>query len=271
MIPLYDSIPSRTTPLVNYAMIGVCSLVFFAQLADESEGTAPLVERLGMIPARVLNPEEPIQRLERIAVVNRFGQIVEVVNRPRQLASPPFNPWWTLLTCTFLHGGWMHFLSNMWFLFIFGDNVEDRLGHVGYLLFYLFSGVAASAAHLASDPSSQIPTIGASGAIASVMGAYLLLYPRATVVSLIPIVFILQVVVLPAPVFLGVWFVLQFFQGLGAVGSLQTSGVAWWAHIGGFVFGFLIAAGLCTVGETRPPVQARRPRSQQMTAYRYRR
>jgi membrane associated rhomboid family serine protease len=271
MIPLYDSIPSRTFPLVNYAMIGICTLVFLAQLGNQADGRATLVERLGMIPARVVDPDEPITRLERVALMDRFGRVVQVVDRPRQLQAPPFNPWWTLLTCIFLHGGWMHFLGNMWFLFIFGDNVEDRLGHVGYLLFYLISGVAASAVHLLSDPASQIPTIGASGAIASVMGAYLLLYPRATVVSLIPIVFIFQILVLPAPVFLGIWFFLQFFQGIGAIGSLQTAGVAWWAHIGGFVFGFLVAGGLRAVGETRPPVETRRARTDQVTAYRYRR
>jgi hypothetical protein len=203
-----------------------------------------------------------------VAVVDRFGRVVQVVPRTRVLADAPLSPWLTLLTCIFLHGGWMHFLGNMWFLFIFGDNVEDRIGHSGYLLFYLFSGVAASGAHLLSNPASDVPTIGASGAIASVMGAYFLLYPRALVLSLIPIVFFFHIVVLPAPVFLGVWFLLQFFQGLGSVGSVQTTGVAWWAHIGGFVFGFLVAAVLRTVGETRPPVEATRPRADRSGFYR---
>jgi membrane associated rhomboid family serine protease len=261
MIPLYDSIPSRTTPLVNYAMIGACTLVFLAQLADQTDDQAALVERWGMIPARVFHPGKPITRVERAALVDPWGRVVRVVDRPRALETPPVHPVWTLLTCIFLHGGWMHFLGNMWFLFIFGDNVEDRLGHVAYLLFYLVSGIAASAAHLMFDPGSQIPTIGASGAIAGVMGAYLLLYPRSVVVSLIPIVFIFQIVVLPAPVFLGIWFLLQFFQGLGAISSLQTTGVAWWAHIGGFAFGFLVAGGLRAVGETSPPVESRRPRT----------
>lgn len=271
MIPLRDNIPSRTVPIVNYAMVAACTLVFLAQLADQADGEAELVERLGMIPARVMKPEEPIERSERVALVDRFGQVVQVAEQPRELAATPFAPWLTLLTCIFLHGGWMHFLGNMWFLFIFGDNVEDRIGHLGYLLFYLLSGIAASGAHLMSDPSSQIPTIGASGAIASVMGAYLLLYPRAQVVSLIPIVIIMEIVVLPAPVFLGIWFVLQFFQGMWSITSLQTAGVAWWAHIGGFAFGFLVAALLRASGETRSPVEIRRPNTERIAVYRYRR
>jgi membrane associated rhomboid family serine protease len=156
----------------------------------------------------------------------------------------------------------------MWFLYIFGDNVEDRMGHLGFLIFYLFCGIAASVAHLISDPSSPIPTIGASGAIAGVMGAYLLLYPRAHVISLIPIFIIIEIVILPAPVFLGIWFFLQFFQGVWSISSVQTSGVAWWAHIGGFAMGYLIAAGLRAIGETRPPVEKTRPRSDRTMVYR---
>ncbi|MEQ8790851.1 MAG: rhomboid family intramembrane serine protease [Pirellulaceae bacterium] len=135
---------------------------------------------------------------------------------------------------------------------IFGDNVEDRIGHVGYLIFYVVAGVAASASHLLSAPLSTVPTIGASGAIAGVMGAYLLLYPRAKVVSLLPIGFILPMIVLPAPVFLVIWFLLQLIQGVWSVTSVQTTGVAWWAHIGGFAFGFLVAAVLRAVGDRRP-------------------
>ena len=165
----------------------------------------------------------------------------EVENRPAaQSAVPPFL---TPLTCIFLHGGWMHFLGNMWFLYIFGDNVEDRFGRWGYLLFYLASGVAASLSHLVTDPQSTVPTIGASGAIAGVMGAYLVSYPHARVLTLIPIFYIIRVEVLPAPIFLGIWFVIQLFQGVAAVTSVQTTGVAWWAHIGGFAVGAAVAWG----------------------------
>lgn len=262
MIPLRDNIPSRTTPVVNYSLMAVCAGVFLLQVLTERNPEVRLVERLGMIPARVLDPDAVIPVAE-IGVAR--GQVVEV---ERAAASTPFPPWLTLLTCIFLHGGWMHFLGNVWFLHIFGDNVEDRIGHVGYLLFYLGSGVAASAVHLAAGTTSTVPTIGASGAIAGVMGAYMLLYPRSMIESVVPIVYFMQVVVLPAPVFLGIWFVIQLFQGTMMSGA---SGVAWWAHIGGFVAGFLVAVGLRSVGETSPPVTETRPNADRVSAYRYRR
>jgi hypothetical protein len=159
----------------------------------------------------------------------------------------------------------------MWFLHIFGDNVEDRLGHFGYLAFYLGCGVAASAAHLMLNASSTMPTIGASGAIAGVMGAYLYLYPRANVVALVPIFFFLQVLVVPAPLFLVVWFALQFFEGTFAITSQSTGGVAWWAHIGGFAAGFVVAWLLGLAHQLRPPVEAVRPNTQRPTLYRDRR
>jgi membrane associated rhomboid family serine protease len=271
MIPLKDNIPSRTTPFVNYVLIAVSTVGFLAQLATQSTGSDPLVEQLGMIPRRVFHPDEPITIVERVAYVNEFGFATSVEDRTRELAAPPFSPWLTLLTCLFLHGGWMHILGNMWFLHIFGDNVEDRLGHVAYLLFYLFCGVGASAAHLATNPSSNVPTIGASGAIAGVMGAYFLLYPKANVLSVIPIFLFIEIIVLPAPVFLGIWFVLQFFQGTLAITSTQTGGVAWWAHIGGFVVGYAVAAVLRMTGETSPPVSAVRPRTERPQVYRYHR
>ncbi|MCZ6795994.1 MAG: rhomboid family intramembrane serine protease [Planctomycetota bacterium] len=232
MIPLKDNIKAQRTPFINYAIIGACSLVFLLQLGDPE---SVLVERYGMIPRRVSEPGEPV--------------LVETVlhdfrGRPyldrRAAEEPPFSAWWTLLTCIFLHGGWLHFLGNMWFLFIFGDNVEDHFGHVGYLAFYLVVGIAASAAHLLAGPASPIPTIGASGAIGGVMGAYLILYPRATVLTLVPLFVIVEIIVLPAPIFLGIWFVLQLFPATMAIGATTTGGVAWWAHVGGFVAGVLL-------------------------------
>ena len=190
MIPLRDNIPSRTTPFVNYAFIGVCTLVFLSQLGGP-QGQGSLVERYGMIPARVSQPGQAI-RVQDVGVVrDRLGGHRWVpIERDAAPAAVP--AWLTLLTCTFLHGGWMHFLGNMWFLHIFGDNVEDRFGHVGYLVFYLATGVAASAAHFATNPASTVPTIGASGAIAGVMGAYFILYPRAKVLTIIPIFIIIE-------------------------------------------------------------------------------
>jgi membrane associated rhomboid family serine protease len=265
MIPLKDNIPSRTVPFVNYGLIAVCAMVFLVQLALDQSGQDRIAEQFGMIPRRVLHPGEPVSVQAQFREPN--GRIV---TDTYTMAESPIPPWLTLFTCIFLHGGWMHVIGNLWVLYIFGDNVEDRLGHVGYLIFYLAAGVAASAAHLAFNMDSPIPTVGASGAIAGVMGAYMLLYPHAQVLSLVPIVVIMQIVVLPAPVFLGIWFVLQLIQGaLAASGA--TTGVAWWAHIGGFVLGFAVAAILRALGRTSPPVTQRRPHTEHSGMYRYHR
>jgi len=236
MIPLKDNIPSSRFPIVNVLIIGVSAVVFLVQLSSESEQR--LVERYGMIPARVLDPGRPILVREEVMVDTAFGP--EIVVRDRRAAPTPFAPWLTLLTCLFLHGGWLHFLGNMWFLYIFGDNVEDRFGHLAYLFFYLVSGVAASAIHLLTNGASTVPTIGASGAIAGVMGGYFLLFPWAKVYALVPLVFIFQIFVLPAPLFLGFWFVLQFFQGTLSITAAASGGVAWWAHVGGFLTGLFL-------------------------------
>lgn len=232
MIPLRDDIPSSTTPVVNYAMIGACTVVFLIQLSRGGQVDA-FVERYGMVPAQVSHPGRQIV-VEEVRRMGPFGVPMRV---RRELERPPFHPWLTMLTCIFLHGGWMHFLGNMLFLYIFGDNVEDRIGHGGYAVFYLAVGVAASASHYFTDTNSIVPTVGASGAIAGVMGAYFLLYPRARVLTLIPIFYFLEFVVLPAYLFLGVWFLIQFFQGTFALTAREMGGVAWWAHIGGFAAG----------------------------------
>lgn len=237
---------------MNYALLAFTSVVFVLQLT-EGRGRDRIVEGYGMIPVRVFHPEARILVPERVVERGLFGMRAREVNR--ELGESAVPPWLTLFTCILLHGGWMHFLGNMWTLYIFGDNVEDRFGHLGYLLFYVASGVAASIAHLFTNPDSGIPTIGASGAIAGVMGAYMLLYPRAKVLTLVPIFVFLEVMVLPAPVFLGLWFVLQFFQGTLSITSTQTGGVAWWAHIGGFAFGFVLAYFLRNRGVLNPRVE----------------
>jgi len=172
-----------------------------------------------------------------------------------------WRPWLTLFTSMFLHGGWWHLISNMLALYIFGDNVEDRLGPFRYTLFYLFSGLMASAAHLIAYSGSSLPTVGASGAIAGVLGAYMVLYPQARVLTLVPIFYFLRVVELPALIYLGFWFISQLFNGLFALTAadvFQSGGVAWWAHIGGFVF------GLATIKLISPP-----PPSLPPPTYRY--
>lgn len=258
MFPLRDDIPSRTVPFVNYLMMGICALVFFGQLSGGEEST--MVERYGMIPARVKNPAADVQIPEVRLEQTRAGQRQVVVTRPAAPSSVP--SWMTMLTCVFLHGGWMHFLGNMWFLYIFGDNVEDRFGHVMFLVFYLGSGVAASLAHYLADPSSMMPTIGASGAIAGVMGAYFVFYPKARVLSVVPLGPLLQTFEIPAPLFLGFWFLVQVFSNFS---SGTGAGVAWWAHIGGFVVGAGGALLMNVLHMARPPVVERVPQSNRFT------
>ncbi|MBW3540132.1 MAG: rhomboid family intramembrane serine protease [Planctomycetes bacterium] len=270
MIPLRDNIPARHTPLVNYAIIALCAVAFLLQLRETAAPDEPsLVERFGMIPARVTDPGQPVTIRDRELVRTPRGMAVREVERPA--AEPAVHPWLTLVTCMFLHGGWLHFLGNMWFLYIFGDNVEDRFGHIGYFVFYLLTGVAAGLAHLASGPGSTVPTIGASGAIAGVMGGYLLLYPRAMVLTLVPIFFFIEILVVPAPLFLGVWFVIQFFQGAMSITAVEAAGVAWWAHVGGFAAGFVVALILRVLGVLNPPVQGRLPNTDHVTHYHWNR
>lgn len=255
MIPLRDNIPSRSAPFVNYALVSVCSIVFLFQLFEPRDQPS-LVERFAMVPARVSDPDTTVKMQTVREVETEFGRHREYDEETMAPAAVP--PWLTLLTCTFLHGGWMHFLGNMWVLWIFGDNVEDRYGHLGYLLFYLVCGMVASAAHFLVDPSSMTPTVGASGAIAGVMGAYFLLYARARVLCVVPVVFFLQIMWLPAPLFLGVWFLIQFYQGAASITSMQSGGVAWWAHIGGFLAGLTVTLWLRNHRRLKAAVQARR-------------
>jgi membrane associated rhomboid family serine protease len=257
MFPLRDNIPPRTFPFVNYLMIALCAVAFLLQLGDNADGRDELAEAYGMVPKRVLNPDEPVIIQERI-VERTEGTLVFVRDTERELAEPRIAPWLTLFTCMFLHGGWMHFLGNMWFLHIFGDNVEDRFGHLGYVALYLGCGLAAGLAHLATNLGSPIPTIGASGAIAGVMGAYMICYPRAMVLTLIPFILI-QVVTIPAPIFLGIWFLLQLFQGTFFTSNAE--GVAWWAHIGGFAAGFGWAFLMEQFHALRPKVEPVRPKT----------
>ena len=254
MFPIHDNIPSKTTPIINYIMIAICCIAFAVQLMAGNRGEQ-IVELYGMIPARVIADDEGDEFLVRpeLGIVQTpFGY--ESVRLNRQIMPAAFGDLATLVTCIFLHGGWLHFLGNMWFLYIFGDNVEDRMGHVLYLLFYLAGGVLAGLSQILVDPSSLIPTIGASGAIAAVMGAYVMLYPKAIVETILPLPILFMVFPVPAPLFLGVWFFIQLFNGAsGSIGGM-SSGVAWWAHIGGFVVGFLAALGLNTLHWLNPPV-----------------
>lgn len=232
MFPIRDDVPSTRLPVVNSALIAICSVVFLLQIGT-GDGGERMAEQYGFVPARLTQPGRELIVPHREIV--RTPQGLAISESERVLAASPITPVLTLLTCMFLHGGWMHIIGNMWFLVIFGDNVEDRYGHFGYLLLYLVSGLAASLLQFIAGPYSPIPTIGASGAIAGVMGAYFIMFPRAQVLTLIPIVIFAQFVVLPAPLFLGIWFLFQLLSA--ALSDTGMGGVAWWAHVGGFGMG----------------------------------
>lgn len=211
MIPLRDAIRSKTFPVVNVLIIGANVLAFLWQLSlgDHLREAFLLY---GIVPIRYSDPTLSAQ-------FSTFEQIL------------PF------FSSMFLHGGFMHILGNMWFLYIFGDNIEDRLGHIRYLIFYLLCGIAAGLIHLYTNWGSNLPTIGASGAISGIMGAYLLLYPRSKILTLIPIFFFFQFVQIPAFIFLGYWLLIQLFSA--SLTPKNVGGIAFWAHIGGFIAGLI--------------------------------
>ena len=213
MIPLRDTTKSRTVPFVNYALITVCVLVFLVELS-----IGPRIE----------------------IFVRSFGIIPERLSSALHEGHLSLRSFLPLLTSMFLHGGWMHLIGNMLYLYIFGDNVEDRLGHAAYLLFYILSGTGAALIEVYFIQNSSTPLIGASGAIAGVLGAYFILYPRARVLTLIPLFIFFPIVEVSAFFFLGFWFIMQFFQGSLSLGADAAGGVAWWAHAGGFIVGAVL-------------------------------
>ncbi len=216
MIPLRDSQPSYSKPLVTVALIAVNTVVFLFQFTLDPFSLNHFIAVYGLVP-------------------DRFH-------------------WSALLTSMFLHGGWLHLIGNMWFLWIFGDNIEDILGHAKFLLFYLLCGIAAGLVHLVFNAGSRLPTLGASGAIAGVMGAYMVKFPRARIVTLVFIFFFLTTMDIPAGVMLVYWFAIQFFSGVGSIGYSHVSqgGVAWFAHVGGFL------AGMALIFVLRPQERYRR-------------
>jgi membrane associated rhomboid family serine protease len=216
MIPIRDTIRSNTFPLFNWILIGANTLVFLFELSLSPQALEQFISFFGIIP-------------ERLNVLHPWV----IIANPLPLI--------TLITHMFLHSGWVHFLSNMWILYIFGDNVEGRLGHVRYLIFFIAGGVIAGLAQVLIAPNSSIPSIGASGAIAAVLGAYLVLFPHARVVTLVPILFFFWFIDIPAIFYLGFWFISQLFSGLISLPTAgEVGGVAFWAHIGGFVYGVFI-------------------------------
>ena len=227
MIPYKDENPTELTPVVTLGIIALNTLVWlFVQGAGAPEPLARSVCQLGLIPGEVLRTVPP-------------GTAVPLGDHLKCVLTD--NPSWrTLVTSMFMHGGWLHIIGNMWFLWVFGNNIEDSMGHTRFVLFYLLCGVAAAATQMVVDPHSTVPMVGASGAISGVMGAYILLYPRVRVHTFIILGFFLTSVALPAYVMLGYWFLLQLL--LGAVGTLSRveGGVAVWAHVGGFIAGLVL-------------------------------
>lgn len=222
MLPLRDTIRSRTIPFVNWLLILANLAAFIFELNLSPFRLEQFINTWGLVPANI-NPVNPFT-------------------------------WTPYLTHMFLHGGWYHFISNMWILFIFGDNVEDRIGSFRYLIFYLLGGVAAALAQSLLTTNPNAASIGASGAIAAVMGAYFIFFPQSRIITLIPLWIIPWIVQVPALLFLGLWFISQLFSGFlsfTTASGAELGGIAWWAHIGGFLFG-LITAKLFAIGRPDP-------------------
>jgi membrane associated rhomboid family serine protease len=225
MIPLRDANPTRRTPVVTLAFIVACFVVFAWELGLQATSEASLnafVTEWGVVPAELLAAWGAGQFLSQETA--------------------------TLITSQFLHGGWLHLLGNMLYLWIFGNNIEDRLGRVLFVLFYLGGGVVAGLTQTAIDPDSNIPLIGASGAIAATLGAYFVLFPGARITTLVFLGFFYQLIEVPAIIVLGFWFLLQLLDGIGSLGMEAGAGVAFFAHIGGFVGGAVVAWLMIVVG-----------------------
>jgi len=217
MIPLRDRNPSGTVPFITITLILINVLVFFYELSL-GERLNRFLMHSALVPAKLID----YRTVPGISVSHILRSFVFTM---------------------FLHGGWLHIIGNMWYLWIFGDNVEDRLGHSKFLLFYITCGVTASLAHVLFNPHSIVPVVGASGAIAGVLGAYLIIFPFARIVTAVPIFFFFTLIEIPAAILLFFWFILQFFSGALSIAATPhggSGGVAWWAHIGGFLSGMIL-------------------------------
>jgi rhomboid family protein len=217
MIPIQDTVPGRNPPVAVYGLIGLNVFVFALELTLPHEDLERAFYLFGIVPARFTHPS--------------WAEWVGFRS----------DDYWPFLTCMFLHGGWAHIIGNMWTLWIFGDNVEDRMGPVRFTVFYLVCGLVAGIVHWFTNPHSAVPTVGASGAIAGVMGAYFLLFPHARVVVLVPILFLPLFFEVPAVAYLLIWALSQVYSGaLALAGPENVGGVAWWAHVGGFAAGAVL-------------------------------
>ena len=215
MIPIRDRNPSGTFPYVTIGIIVINILIFLYELSLGS-GLGEFIMKFGVVPLKV----------------SYYSQVPDLTF---------INTFFPFISSMFLHGGFVHLIGNMWFLWIFGDNIEDKLGHFRFIAFYFLCGIIASSVHVFFNSQSNVPCVGASGAIAGVLGAYMVTFPRARVITIVPLFVFIQVMELPAIVVLGFWFVIQFFNGAASItASASGAGVAWWAHIGGFAAGVII-------------------------------
>ncbi len=214
MFPLYDTIPSKRRPYIMYAIIVANVIVFFYELSLTQPQLLEFFAEYGILPARY------------------------TVSKVREILGFSILPW---VTHMFIHGGWAHILGNMWYLWIFGDNVEDVLGHWKFILFYLLGGIVAALVNFIFMPTEAIPMVGASGAISAVMGAYFVLFPHSRIVTLVFFFIFFTLIEIPAVVYLFFWFLMQIYSGMVS-SAFQVSNVAWWAHAGGFVYGMLVGS-----------------------------
>jgi membrane associated rhomboid family serine protease len=277
LLPLKDINPTQRTPWVTIALIAANALVFLlwqptfasgasgelkqeifffchAEIPWETTHQTNLAQG-GSAAARAISDELPFPGRRFQALLRDGGEVrVSSSEPPVRVDGCPDKSWWqSIFVAMFLHGGWLHIAGNMLFLWIFGNNVEDKIGPVFYLLFYVLGGLAAAAAQTATSPGSVIPSLGASGAIAAVLGAYLVMFPRRRVLVLI-FFFFITLIEVPAVVVLGFWFILQAFNGTAVLAQHVDGGVAYWAHIGGFVFGLLVALAFFPKERHPPPL-----------------
>jgi len=216
LFPIYDENPAKTVPWITLSLILTNVFVFVYELSLESAGKLQqLLQTTTLIPYEITHGVKLVPHIPSIGILAIF-------------------------TSMFMHGGWLHIIGNMWYLWIFGNNIEESLGHFKYLFFYLLCGVGGAIGHILSQPNSQVPTLGASGAIAGVLAAYLILFPNARIVTIVPIFFFIQVIRLPAILLIGLWFFIQLASGVGSLSTQTSGGVAWFAHIGGFITGILL-------------------------------
>jgi membrane associated rhomboid family serine protease len=227
MIPLKDTTPRRSVPVITLLLIAVNVFVFIHQLSLSPTALDAFIKTYGLVPSKI-----------SLALAGRHYSLDQALL--------------PLFTCMFLHAGLLHIIGNMWFLWIFGANVEDRLGPFAYLFLYLVTGIGSGISQLLFSWGSHVPSIGASGAISGILGAYIVFFPGSRILTLIPLFIIWFTARIPAAIFIGLWFLIQFLSGVSSLGTANMGGVAWWAHVGGFLLGVLLAGATRSFSRASP-------------------